>query len=449
MSIESISKWPVVRLGDHIDLLAGFPFKSAEYVDGDDDIRLLRGDNVAQGDLRWEGVKRWRRSESDEFGKYALEVGDVVLAMDRPWIEAGLKYAWVRGIDVPCLLVQRVARMRGMKGLSTEYLRYVIGGRRFSDYIKPIVTGVNVPHISAAQIEAFRFNLPPAPTQRKITSILGAYDDLIENNARRLKIQEEMARTIYREWFVEFRPPSVKLRKATREEERVAGRKEIPDDWRIGMVGDIAGLQRGRSYRSEDLADDGGVPFLNLKCIERDGGFRRSGIKRFIGEYKTRHVAKKGHILVAVTDMTQERCIVARTGRVPTLDSDTSIFSMDLVRVDPKANVHSAFVYCFLRFSSFGDEVKQYANGVNVLHLAPERISEYRLIRPPLAMMARFSELVAPCLALIDKLETQIENLKQTRDFLLPRLMSGEVGVAKIEIASADEQMQEVTQVDS
>ena len=120
--------WPLVRLGDHVDLLTGFPFQSTEYVDDLEGVRLLTpGDNVAQGGLRWDGVKRWSRSEVTGLGKYWLQMRRLILAMDRPWIEAGLKYAWVTEQDLPSRLVQRIARMRGANGLTTEYLCYCLG----------------------------------------------------------------------------------------------------------------------------------------------------------------------------------------------------------------------------------------------------------------------------------------------------------------------------------
>ena len=105
------SEWPTVRLGDVADLLTGFPFKSAEFVD--DGIPLVRGDNIGQGRLRWGGVRCWPSTKPSGAARYQLGVDDVVLAMDRPWIEAGLKYAAVQPSEVPSLLVQRVARLRG------------------------------------------------------------------------------------------------------------------------------------------------------------------------------------------------------------------------------------------------------------------------------------------------------------------------------------------------
>ena len=76
-------------LGSEVDLLAGFAFKSSKYTDSDDSVRLLRGDNIVQGSLRWDDVKKWPASDTAEFKRYELRAGDVVLAMDRPWVKAG------------------------------------------------------------------------------------------------------------------------------------------------------------------------------------------------------------------------------------------------------------------------------------------------------------------------------------------------------------------------
>jgi len=173
------------------------------------------------------------------------------------------------------------------------------------------------------------------------------------------------------------------------------------------------------------LTEEGGLPFLNLKCLDRDGGFRRSGLKRYTGEYKDSHVARKGDIVMGVTDMTQERRIVARAALVPTLDKEFGISSMDLVRIEPKSLMPGSFLYAFLRYSSFADEVKQHANGANVLHLAPERITDFRFVVPPSDLMRRFADFLAPSLEQMDTLGNKIENLRRTRDLLLPRLLSG------------------------
>ena len=288
--------------------------------------------------------------------------------------------------------------------------------------MQSVSQGTTQDNLSLDKLLTFDFRVPPLPMQRRIAGILSAYDELIENNQRRIQILETMARALYREWFVEFRFPGHERLP------RVASPLgDIPQGWETKPLGEVAHIFRGRSYRSVDLAGEGGLPFLNLKCIDRDGGFRRSGLKRYTGEYRDTHIAKKGDIVVAVTDMTQERRIVARAALVPTLKREFGVYSMDLVRVEPRPPMPGEFLYAFLRYSSFGDEVKQHANGVNVLHLAPKRIAEFQLVVPPIDLIRQFTGVSAPTLGQMDTLESQIENLRCTRDLLLPRLLSGQV----------------------
>jgi type I restriction enzyme S subunit len=284
--------------------------------------------------------------------------------------------------------------------------------------------GATMASLNQGILERIELPLPPLPVQQRIAGILSAYDELIENSQRRIKILESMARALYREWFVNFRFPGHEGHP------RVASPLgEIPKGWEWKKLGELARVFRGRSYRSVDLADEGGVPFLNLKCLDRDGGFRRSGIKRYTGEFKEIHVAKKGDIVMAVTDMTQERRIVARAAMVPTMDNEFGIISMDLVRIEPKPGLPKTFLYSFFRYSSFADEVKQHANGANVLHLSPDRITDFQFPRPTTDLMDQFSGFVTPVLEEIDTLENQIDNLRRTRDLLLPRLLSGQIDV--------------------
>ena len=136
------------------------------------------------------------------------------------------------------------------------------------------VPGVNRNHLHAMDVR-----IPSLPVQRRIGGILSAYDELIENNQRRIKILEDMARSLYRKWFVHFRFPGHEKVKMV-----PSSLGPIPPGWSVRSVGEVAEVFRGRSYRSADLAEAGGLPFLNLKCLDRDGGFRRSGLKRYIGE---------------------------------------------------------------------------------------------------------------------------------------------------------------------
>lgn len=241
MSYE-VSKYRVEILDPNADIQPGFAFKSARFTDNPDDIPLVKGENVHQGYIDWIRAKRWPAEEYDSFVKYHLTVGDIVLAMDRPWVSAGLKWSLIKPHDPESLLVQRVARIRAKNRLDQDYLRHLISSDYFASYLQPIVTGVNVPHISARQIGAFRIPTPARAIQRIIAAILTAYDDLIEINKRRIALLEKMAEELYREWFVRMRFPGHESTKFV---------KGVPDGWEIRELRECAQINPSSLGRSD------------------------------------------------------------------------------------------------------------------------------------------------------------------------------------------------------
>lgn len=256
--------------------------------------------------------------------------------------------------------------------------------------------------------------------QERVVAILSAYDDLIENNRRRIVLLEEAARLLYREWFVHFRFPG---------HEHVPMIDGLPEGWERKRIAEIAEIFRGKSYSSQELVDEGGHPFVNLKCIQRFGGFRVSGLKGFRGEHKDHHLLAPGDTVIAVTDMTREAMIVAQAARIPKTVGEGAIYSMDIVKAVPKAGVDPNWFYGLLRFSRFSAEVREEATGATVLHLKPKHIEAWTASVPSIFLRGLFAEQFGTILAQIDNLELQIEKLAQARDLLLPRLMNGEIAV--------------------
>lgn len=133
-----MARFPTIKLAECVDLLAGFAFKSQQFTDVPDDIHLVKGENVSQGCILWEISRRWSAADLPNLEKFKLRVGDVVVAMDRPWVPAGLKWAYIRSDDPVALLVQRCARLRSnTKNLDQDFLRFVIGSPAFESYVIP------------------------------------------------------------------------------------------------------------------------------------------------------------------------------------------------------------------------------------------------------------------------------------------------------------------------
>ena len=154
-----------------VDLQPGYAFPSSRFVE--EGTRLLRGANIAPGRLRWESdVVCVPREDRIALSEYELAENDLVLGMDRPFIGTGTRVATVTESDLPCILVQRVARIRATEHSDTRYIRLLIESDEFVAHLTPVFTGVSVPHVSAEQILSFRAPLPSRDAQRTIATHL-------------------------------------------------------------------------------------------------------------------------------------------------------------------------------------------------------------------------------------------------------------------------------------
>jgi len=181
------------RLEEIAQLQVGFAFKSSGFTRNDNDVRLLRGDNIGQGVLRWENAVRWPADDSVD-PRYALRSGDVVIAMDRPWIGAGLKFGTVAERDLPAWLVQRVARLRAAPGVDQRYLHYLVASAEFTAHVLAVQTGTAIPHVSGNQLLSFVCPDHSLLEQRAIAEVLGALDDKIAANAKAVVAAEDLIR---------------------------------------------------------------------------------------------------------------------------------------------------------------------------------------------------------------------------------------------------------------
>lgn len=186
--------WKFVALGECIDLLTGFAFSSTDYVQpAGETIRLLRGDNITPSGLRWSDAKNYPKAKIEDLLRYQMEEGDIVIALDRPIVGAGLKCCTVASHDLPCLLVQRVARLRAKEGIHQAYLAQQVLASRFIAHLLNQKTETAVPHISPNDIKNHTIAIPPPVEQKRIADILQTWSDAIATtetllaNSRRQK----------------------------------------------------------------------------------------------------------------------------------------------------------------------------------------------------------------------------------------------------------------------
>ena len=382
-------------LGQISHIITGFPFKSEEF--SETGIQLLRGDNIAPGRLRWNGVVRWQGVAPDI---YHLRKGDVVLAMDRPWIGAGLKVASVRGKDLPALLVQRVAAFRAGPGVDQRFLEMSLKDPRFASFIQGVQTGTAVPHISSKQIASYELVLPPEANQIAIAAVLGALDDKIAANAAVAGTVDELAKAMF---------------------ER-----------------DSANCPLGHSY--QELADVGGGGTPSTKQPEFWGDqvpwATPTDVTRLEAPYlcsTSRRLTHEG--LTACSSPLYPAGSILMTSRATigafALAEKPMAVNQGFIVVRPR-DPDSA-MWLFHEMRSRVSEYKALANGATFLELSRGRFKAMPVRVGTPEEMSRFGDRVRPLHESARHSMSENRTLVELRDTLLPALMSGRLKVKDAE----------------
>jgi len=392
-----LTKGELTKLGSNVEITTGYPFKSAGYTADPGSVRLLRGDNIVPGRIRWDGAKFWPWQELPDCAKYQLRVGDLVLAMDRPWIAAGLRYAELRPADVPSFLVQRTARLRARPGLDQRFLTYLIGSPRFSDYVFGVQTGTAVPHLSASQIMDFEFELPELFVQQAVGQILGALDDKIEIN----DLIASSARALSRAHFA-----------------AAANAR----DSAVVELGSVAGfLGRGITPRYTEHGSQ--LSVLNQKCI-RAGRVNLAQARRTMAaRVPAPKLLREHDVLVNSTGVGTLGRVARWTGAEPcTADSHLTIVRFDPAKTDPLC-AGIAMLGTEAVLETLGE------GSTGQTELSRARLAAVRLVLPSRRRAAGLRPVLQALEERGDAALAESRALAELRDCLLPRLVSGEIQV--------------------
>lgn len=308
---------------------------------------------------------------------------------------------------------------------------------------------LNEPHIKATMlnraigsaqkaltIESLRnleIPLVPLDEQKKISNVIYYLDEKIKNNLKTNKTLEEMAQTLFKRWFIDFEFPNEEG-----EPYKSSGGKMveselgmIPKEWSINKLYEFADIQKGLSYKGKHLVDEG-TAMINLGSIKPGGGYRKENLKFYNGDFKERHIVKPGDIIIANTDMTQDRVILGSPLIVPNLQSKEIIFTHHLFAFKD-VKISKLFLYYYLKSPSFRERAESYANGTTVLALSKDAVINIDFVKPDITIINQFDKVILPILNQIDINNEEINTLEKLRDTLLPKLMSGEIRVNDLE----------------
>lgn len=381
------------------------------FTEAHDGICFLRSQNVRPGKLELDNALSITPEFHKKLKKSQLRAGDILFV--RVGANRGDCCVVPSGVgELNCANIV-FARPKHSTGFHAYFFQSDLGRNLLLSASVGAAQGV----INTGSVATMPVPLPPLPVQQRIAGILSAYDELIENNQRRIKILETMARNLYREWFVHFRFPGHENR------QRVASPLgEIPQGWSAGKLGDHCQIIPGYAFKSADWQSEG-VPVFKIKNIQSDNTVDTSNTD-FVSEQisqstHNKFVARNGDILIAMTGATAGKLGKLRiNGR--------ALLNQRVAKIQPEAS-YNALVWSAISTEESKTRFFLLADGAAQPNMSGSQIENVDFIYPPLELAEAFSILADPIYDLVDTLYHQILNLRRTRDLLLPRLLSGQI----------------------
>ncbi|MCF8428274.1 MAG: restriction endonuclease subunit S [Bacteroidia bacterium] len=309
------------------------------------------------------------------------------------------------------------------KKASNEFLFYLL--KQNVEVLKQLGTGTTFAEISATTLRGLEFSFPDLKTQQRIASILSSLDDAIELNQQINKTLEEMAKAIFKEWFVDFNFPNA----TGKFQETEIGK--IPVGWKVATFEDVFDADRGLSYKGAGLAESDAIPMHNLNSVLEGGGYKTIGIKYYNGEYKDKHIVNAGEVIVANTEQGHKYMLIGYPAIVPQFYGEYGIFSHHIYRIRPKANCYLSpdFIFHLLLQPQVRDQVVGFANGTTVNMLKNEGLKKPKFAMPPKEIAEKFGAIAKANRLQAEQNIEENQSLINLRDSLLPKLMKGEINI--------------------
>ena len=404
-----------VVLNDICELIVDCPHSTA-YDEGTS-YPLVRTPNIGRGHIIYSGMHRVCEEVYNKRNARAIpQTNDLIFAREAT---AG-NVALIQEGEKVCLGQRTVLIRPNANLVNPAFLTYHLLAPEQQYKLLSTANGATVAHVNMSTIRNLKLSLPPLATQHRIATILSRYDSLIENYQKQIKLLEEAAQRLYKEWFIDLHFPGHENTKI------VDG---VPEGWEKKKLSELFSFVRGKSYTSKELSDEGTI-MVNLKNIQSFGGYKSDVEKHFIGTFKEEQTLMKGDLIMGVTDMTQERRLVGSVALIPDF-KETATFSMDLIKLI-SFKLPNIYLYCAMRYGDVSRQIAPLANGVNVLHLKPEAISNIEMVVASDSIIEKFVSYTSKTIENILSLQSQLRLLTEARDRLLPKMMSGEIKIESL-----------------
>ncbi len=375
-------------LNDICEFIVDCPHSTAP--DEGEGYPIIRTPNVGRGRLILDGVQRVSKATYDKRNIRAVpQKDDIIFAREAPAGNAAI----IRAGQEVCLGQRTVLIRPDKKKVCPQFLAYYILAPKQQYELLGTANGATVAHVNIPIIRNMPVNIPKIEIQERIAEILSSYDDLIENNKKQIKLLEEAAERLYREWFVDLHFPGC---------EDVKIVDGVPKGWLDGTVGNIALFKRGKTITKAQI-HKGNVPVVA-------GGLEPAYYH---------NVANTVAPVITISGSGAN----AGFARLYNVD----VFASDCSFVDSQTTPYLFWVYCFIKDSKA--KLDSLQKGAAQPHVYAKDINALKIYIPTDDILDRFCKVVAPYFCKIKNFQRQNDLLLQARDRLLPRLMSGEVEV--------------------
>lgn len=413
----------LVRLGDLVSLDKGISY-SGKYLT-DHGLPMVNLKNIERGGgFRQEGTKPYSGPHK---ARHCVAKGDLVLA-NTDLTQAGeiigspalVPSSIASGLISHHLFAVRIASAQ----VDRTFLYYRLRAPDFKAHARGRASGTTVLGLRADDTLDFKLELPAMSTQRRMAAVLAAYDQLIDNNLRRIEILEEMSRAVYRKWFVSFRFPG---------HEDVAmidspfGR--MPDGWVLSDLGSSARWLSGGTPRTSESSYWGGsVPWITSGSLTSFLLDRSDRTLTEAGVEAGSKLVPRDTLLCVVRGMSLAKEFRHGIAEVP------MAFGQDckaLIAEAPLEPLYLAYSVS-IRAAEIQAMVEYAAHGTG--KLSTDRLKALPLLHPPADLQKRFVERVGHMRSLMSNLRSQVDKLREALDLLLPRLVTGEIDVSDLDI---------------
>ena len=385
-----------MELGRITKTQKGFAFKSSNYVEKG--IPVVRVSDYTLDSISDNDLKYYPYEEKKNYLDFELHEKDVIIQTVGSWQNNPASVVG-KVVRVPyylegALLNQNAVKLTPLKDIDNNYLFYRLKTDAFKGHVLGEARGAaNQASITLDTIKSFSFQLPDYKTQKRIGDILSTYDNLIENNQKQIKLLEEVAQRLYKEWFVDLRFPGHESTKI------IDG---IPEGWNKGSLSNIALFKRGKTITKAQV-EKGDIPVV-------------------AGGLKPAYYHNKANTVAPVITVSGSG---ANAGYTELYNID--VFASDCSFADSKTTPNLFFVYCFLKNNK--EMVNSLQKGAAQPHVYAKDINSINLLVPNTKLINKFCKLVAPYFEKIKILENQNKLTSQARDRLLPKLVNGELEV--------------------